>query len=421
MQQLNNSQNNDKNNSETNVVPPPEAESLDKAAYHGPLGDLVLSILPYTEASPIAMLVQAIICFGHCIGRGAWIDVDGGRHFANFNAVIVGASAVARKGTSWGQIEQQFGKIDPGLATRMASGIGSGEGLIEYVQDPEIKMVEGEEKVVHVGKDEKRLLVQEGEFSRILKVCARKEGTLSPVLRDAWDSKTLRVITRSNSCQATGTHISVVGHITSYELTRTLEDSDTFNGFGNRFLWVYVKRSKELPWPEKTPELELFDIQSGLADAYNRGEITWSQDGKARWFEVYHALSTPPSGSLGAITSRGPALVLRLAMIYCLVDGCKNITREHLEAALAIWDYSYRSAEFIFGSGFEHQETGKVFRALRVNPDGLSKTILGEMAFKGHPDAKKLDTALVELQQLGRIVKEQKETAGRPSLIYKLA
>ena len=62
------------------------------------------------------------------------------------------------------------------------------------------------------------------------------------------DGDTLRVMTRHQPLKASGAHISVVAHITEEELGRELTDTDTLNGFANRFLWVVVRRSKRLPF-----------------------------------------------------------------------------------------------------------------------------------------------------------------------------
>lgn len=47
--------------------------------------------------------------------------------------------------------------------------------------------------------------------------------------------------------KATGAHISLIGHITRDELRRLLTQTESANGFANRFCWLAVKRSKCLP------------------------------------------------------------------------------------------------------------------------------------------------------------------------------
>ena len=76
---------------------------------------------------------------------------------------------------------------------------------------------------------------------------AREGNTLSPVIRSAWDSGNLKTMVKTAPAKATGAHISFVGHITRDELRRLLTQTESANGFANRFCWLAVKRSKCLP------------------------------------------------------------------------------------------------------------------------------------------------------------------------------
>ena len=71
------------------------------AAYHGLLGEIVGRLAPETEADPVAILAQLLVCFGAAVGRGAYFQVEATRHYPQEFVLIVGASATSRKGTSW--------------------------------------------------------------------------------------------------------------------------------------------------------------------------------------------------------------------------------------------------------------------------------------------------------------------------------
>ena len=45
------------------------------AAYHGLPGAIVTKIAPHTEADPVAILAQLLVCCGALIGRGAHFQV----------------------------------------------------------------------------------------------------------------------------------------------------------------------------------------------------------------------------------------------------------------------------------------------------------------------------------------------------------
>jgi hypothetical protein len=96
------------------------------------------------------------------------------------------------------------------------------------------------------GVEDKRLLVVEEEFGSVLKMCQREGNVLSNIVRQAWDGANLQTMTR-NPLRATDPHISIVGHTTRDDLLKYLTETEHANGFGNRFLWCSVKRSRLLP------------------------------------------------------------------------------------------------------------------------------------------------------------------------------
>ena len=242
--------------------PEPEAgqqwpEPLAAEALHGLAGEIVRTIEPYSEADPAALLVQVLIGFESVVGRAPYFAVEADEHRANLFAVIVGATSTSRKGTSWSHVRRLLAAADEGWATNcITGGLSSGEGLIWAVRNPiekkerirEKGRVAGYETVlVDEGVSDKRLLVFESEFSRVLRVCARPTNTLSATTRQAWDTGDLRTLTKTSPAVATGAHISIIAHVTSEELRRELDETDMGNGFGNRFLFVCATRSKLLP------------------------------------------------------------------------------------------------------------------------------------------------------------------------------
>jgi hypothetical protein len=54
------------------------------------------------------------------------------------------------------------------------------------------------------------------------------------------------------------------------------------------------------------------------------------------WATVYEDLSEGKAGLLGSMTSRAEAQVLRLSMVFALLDCSTTIRAEHLRAALAV-------------------------------------------------------------------------------------
>lgn len=389
------------------------------AAFYGPLGEAARAIEPLSEADPAAVLVQLIVAFGSAVGRGPRIVLGSLRQFANLFAVVVGKSSKSRKGTSWENAAEVLSPADESWwKQRIRSGLSSGEGVIHAVRDPLMaremvreggkrggRVVEYQDVEQDPGESDKRLLVVESEFARTLKVAGRKESILSAVLRDAWDTGNLSVLTKA-PYKSTGAHISIIGHVTKDELRRELTTCDSFNGFANRFLWVCARRSKELPFGERRIGDAAATVSAQLAAAIGmaraRGEFVVDMDGDARswWKGLYSDLSADRPGLLGGVLGRAEPLVLRLALIFVLADAEDVIRRPHLEAALAVWRYCEASARTIFGDALGDPIADEILRVLRETPEGMTRDDLRNH-FDRNVGAARLTQALDQLAEKG--------------------
>ena len=83
---------------------------------------------------------------------------------------------------------------------------------------------EYEEVVVEPGVEDKRLLVLEAEFASVPRVLGREGSTLSAQIRQAWDSGDVRTMVKNSPARATGSHISMIGHVTRAELRRYCQE-----------------------------------------------------------------------------------------------------------------------------------------------------------------------------------------------------
>ena len=73
---------------------------------------------------------------------------------------------------------------------------------------------EHETVVIDEGVADKRLLVIEPEFASTLRVMAREGNTLSPLIRQAWDTGNLRAMTKNSPARATDALTSIISHVT---------------------------------------------------------------------------------------------------------------------------------------------------------------------------------------------------------------
>lgn len=391
--------------------PDPPAEE----AYHGLAGEIVLAIEPHTEADPVGLLGQFLVAFGNCVGRNAFFQVEADKHFGNLYCCLVGATAKARKGTSWGHIRRLFEIADPDwLSNCIASGLSSGEGLVWAIRDP-IPSREDPEVLEDPGVSDKRLLIFEGELASVLAVLKRQGNNLSAIIRDLWDRGSARSLTKNSPSKVTGGHVSIIAHVTKAEVTRHLDTTEVANGLANRFIWLCVRRSKCLPLGGNISDVDFQPLLDRLKKAIefgrNAGQVSFSETAQKAWCTAYQKLSEDRPGMLGAVTARAEAQVLRLSLLYALLDLSPTIRVEHLRAALALWEYAKASAEFIFGNRLGDPVADEILKALRETPLGLTRTDIYSGLFSRHVPKKRIADALETLLGAG-LVKMEKEPGG---------
>jgi hypothetical protein len=380
---------------------------LGSAALHGSIGDFIRVIDPVTEADPAALVFEFLGQFGSAIGRGPYYQVEATRHHTNLDIAIVGKTSKARKGTAHDRVRQLLVMLDPKWAEEcQLLGLVSGEAALD-------EMGAMEEKT------DKRGLLLETEFARLIKIIAREGSTLSTVIRQAWDTGDL-AITRAhgNKKQVHGAHISAIGHITKEELTKHLVETELLNGFGNRYLWVCVRRSKVLSRSRSTPDLTplLTRLREATDFARRQGNTRydWDDDAAKEWDLIYEELSAARPGLSGAATSRGEAQVPRIALQYALLDKADKLCLRHLRAALEVWRYALESARYIWGDGIGDPVADTILEALKkADGAGMTRTEI-HVLFANNQKAARLDMALRSLAEYGRARFEMQPDGGRP-------
>ena len=410
-------------------------EPLAPEAFHGPAGEFVRAVADFSEADPVGILASALILFGNAVGRSAFVQVGPDKHAANTNLILVGPSGSGgRKGMATSTARYPLGRspaFSSWTANCLQSGLSSGEGLVWAVRD-EIRrrdpvkesgrVIGYEEVVADPGIKDKRVVFIESEFASVLKVAAREGNTLSGVIRQAFDSGDLRLRTKNNPAQASGAHISIIGHVTREELMRYMSTTEMGNGFANRYIWFSVRRSKSLPDGEAIPDAGLAPIvrkfEAALSFAQQAGEICRDEAASRIWRDVYPELTAERVGLLGAILSRAEVQVLRLSLIYALLDCSPVIRPEHLKAALALWEYAEVSVRHIFWDAVGDPDADSILTELRRKPGGLTRTEISAL-FGRNRSAPVIDRALSVVRTNGLAMPCAEESGGQPREVWR--
>jgi hypothetical protein len=379
---------------------------LDSKALYGLASKFVATIFPHTEADKVALLIQMLVAFGNIIGRGPHFVAESTPHYTVLYALLVGNTSAA-KGSSLAQVRNVYNRVDESWAHECnKGGLSSGEGLIEAIGDVD-----------------KRLFLRETEFASVLARQGRDASVLSATLRELWDDGNARVMNRKhNALSVIGAQVSLVGHITPEELMQRLNATDLANGYANRFLFVYVRRSKDLPDGGSLSEREVNDLVSQIqaAKKFAEGVAEMKRDGEAKelWRAAYPRLVADKGGVFGKVVARARAQVLRLSCIYALLDHSSEVKRPHLEAALALWQYCEDSARYIFDEGMALSVGAqKLYDAVcAAGKAGLTRTEQSG-TFNGNLNAKELDALTGELIKAGLVMKAATDGGRKPSLV----
>jgi hypothetical protein len=376
------------------ITPPPKPASdptFEQYALYGLAGEAVRALAPHSEAQPEAILLQLLAAFGNIIGPGPHCMVGATRHPLNLFLVLVGESSKARKGTSWNQIARLFAEVDPAWTeNRVASARLTARGLIAMLCRQ---------------TGDRRLLLLAEELASVLHTMGRSRSQLSPLLRCAWDSATLRMLDRGRLLQASGGHLSLIGHITQRELAESLHRTEAHNGFANRCLWACVQRTGCLPDGGCVDPQALSAVARGLRHAVEwaqaQPEILFRRDPGASelWNHYYATLSQAESRLHTAATGRAEAQVLRLSALYAALDCSPFIRLPHLQAALTIWDFCSYSAASLFGACVGDSVADRILEALQAAENGLTRTQIRDL-FHGNISSNSIDQALEKLRSL---------------------
>ena len=380
-------------------------------ALHGTIGHYVRVTAPLTEADPWATLVHLLAMGGNMIGGDPYVRIGPDRHPPRLFAAVVGDTARGRKGSSASMARYLLRRLDPDWnAARIMSGFGSGESIIAAVRDPTRD---------DPGSSDRRACVLEPEFARVLRVAARQGSTMSAIFRSAFDGDQLQSRTKDNVMTATNAHVSIIAHVTRAELAAEFTQSDTLNGFANRFLWVAAKRGPLLPHGGDTDQLDAYTdgcvqvLGDVLQHARQTGSVALDDDARALWEAAYTALADDLPGTAGAVTARAEPISLRVALIYALLDGARVIRREHLAAALAVVDHGLQTAVDLFGTS--SSDADQVLRRLRAAVGYTLSTTAISRSFSGHWPTEKLQAALDVLEEAGEAYPTTVSTGGRPA------
>ena len=400
--------------------PPP----INEKSQIGLMKKLIDGIRKSTEADTNALILTFLTITGNILGRTCYVKVGALEFFPNLFLSIIGSTARGRKGTSLSNIREVIGKFfSQYFSDCVVSGLASGEGLIFQVRDE----VKGKEKnkdgiEVEVIKDpgavDKRCLNIEQEFQALLSAASRVGSTITAVLRNAWDGTILSTLSKNSPCKSTDHHVSLITHCTAEELESCFGYDNSVNGLGNRFLWGLSRRSRKLPIP---PEIDWHfkntfgaELSLAISNAKNISCFRLATEAEPHWIEITERFDDENlmRGLYGKMIGRGPVQILKMALIFAVLNNSKVVGIPEIEAAIEVWNYCEASAHYLFSGVQSNSTQRKIIRALENADNGLTKSDILDI-FGRHKSAADVDEEMDELKKEGLVRVTSESTGGR--------
>lgn len=413
----------ERSKSEGDGAQEPRPPVADRQMYAGVLGEIVRAADPTTEADPVGVLASLLAGVGVLVGRAPHLQIGNTRHPLLIWPLLFGRTGSGRKGEATETAERFLRATDRSgeYSSLTVSGLSSGEGLIERIRDPDPDKAQPQVETMP-----KRLLVVEPEFSSVMARAKREGSTLAAVLRQAWDGKPLSVMNRA-ALKASSSHVGIIGHITPKEFRLRLAEADMAGGTFNRFMPLWVERSKRVPIPEGIDAAQLDALAKRLRDGIDAangiGRVQLGRDAAALWQDKLYDELTACDDDDYAWTEfirRAAPYCQRVAALHAILEGRQVLGVSDLQAAGALARYSIDSAKYVLDRQRKDPKLDRLRRAIDSAPTGLTRSAVSDLFSRNVPKDE-LDTLLDTLLTDDAYESVVQSTGGRPAELYRRA
>jgi Bifunctional DNA primase/polymerase, N-terminal/Primase C terminal 2 (PriCT-2) len=315
-----------------------------------------------------------------------------------------------------------FASLSEGPVT--VPSVSSGEGLVYAIRDP--GFAQGPRgRVPDPGVDNKCLMIDQDEFGATLAAIMRSGSTLSATMRTLWDCRPVGSATKTSPTYCKEPYTTLSASITPSELMGRMFDkhdtsSSADNGFGNRPLYLWVKRDKYVSHPKATPDLTemMEEVARNILHVYEvlkpKGAflstpIGWSREAYDLYDREYRRidkLQDGASANAGKLLVRLAVYTRKIATILSVVNGEYEISIGALEAAISWVEYAAGTINAIAASAVERQKAKtlsddgeKVLAALKALGGDTKPIPSRDVRRKAQLESKPFDVAVAALLQ----------------------
>lgn len=314
-----------------------EFDDVPACALTGWIGAYCDLVTPTTE-SPVAFHVGVgLTMAGALIGRHVHAQYGTDPLYANLYTLLVGRSGRTRKDTA-------IKRATRILFDNAANGTKIIQHGIGIATD-----VGSSTKLIDMLARNPNTLLYLTEFTRLMGNARRQAtDTIIPTLMEAFDTPTvMQNNSMANTIEALYPYLSIIAATQPDILTETMSGADMNSGFANRWFFVCGNLGHPNPLPPVLDRAAMGRLLHDIWDAkhsYPTGAaLAMDADALAVWTDWYltdfHRES--PSAEEDAMRARHAVLIQKLALIYAVCDGSRQVREKHLSIGIALVEWMW--------------------------------------------------------------------------------
>ena len=160
-------------------------------------------------------------------------------------------------------------------------------------------------------------------------------------------------------------------------------------------------------------------LQAAVAFGRRLGLMRRNETAEGLWEKAYQRFGSERGGLLGGATNRGEAQVVRLSVLFAVLDLSPVIREPNLRAALAVWEYCWESARYAFGERLGDPLLDRLAAGLKASgAQGLTRTQIHGEIFQRNQTAERIASFLRRLKRMGLARKISREGESREYLAW---
>jgi hypothetical protein len=304
-------------------------------------------VTPTTDACEESIYAAGLLALSCAIGRTVSINYAGAL-YSNLYVTIVGPTSVARKTTVLRRARAVLQRAFSPDFLRWARSVGSAEGLLERFCREQESGGGKNRQLIFAPIPGQRLILDEAEFTGLfVKMSRPATANLLEVFLTLYDGEDYKPHTRSRPMEVQQPFFLILSASTPTMLEKRIDDIHLTSGLLPRFAFFQATPRPPIPFPEMSDPEGLEHLAAGLQrlSVYAQqvsSVLDLSSDAKQAWAPIYGLFQEEQrsiDGIASDLLSRIPSLAMKVALIYGMMRGHRNIAEEDLHAGVSVARY----------------------------------------------------------------------------------